>query len=116
MKYSIENKGTGVVMIRVFVPEQMASVFLDFINQKDKELTRKDPALLKQLSHLNDENYFMQKTQAALTAFQDCQTAGIDNKTSIAEVTKKMKVLGFGNISYEQVRLILTQNGCFRSK
>ena len=37
MKYSIENNGSGVCMIRVFVPEALAAAFLAFIDQKSRE-------------------------------------------------------------------------------
>jgi hypothetical protein len=115
VKYTIENKGTGVVMFRVFVPESMARSFLDFITSSQNKLTNDEPALIRQLSHYKNENYFIKKTQAALEAFRTLQAPDMSKTSVISEVTKKLKVLGFADISFDQISTILTQNGCFRS-
>lgn len=114
MKYSIENKGTGIVMIRVFVPESMAASFLEFINRKDSEFVKSDPRLIRSVSRNNNENYYMEKTAAVLRAFDSLQHAEMSRPSVISEVLKKIKVLGFANVSYEQIRIILTENKCFQ--
>ncbi|MDD2540072.1 MAG: hypothetical protein PHH28_03390 [Desulfuromonadaceae bacterium] len=112
MKYTIENKGTGVVLIRAFVPEHLAASFLAFIEAKSRE----NPPIVRKSSHEKNEEYFKELKAAALAAFNACQAAGLAANTSISEVNKKLKVLGFFNTSYDSVRSLLTQQGCFRSK
>ena len=116
MKYSIENKGTGVVMFRVFVPEGMAGSFLEFINRKQHEIINNDATLIKQLSQLKGENYFIKKQQAILDSFRELQPLDLPKNSIISEVNKKLKVLGFADTSFDQVSMILTKNKCFRSK
>lgn len=103
-------------MIRVFVPEQMAPSFLEFINKKEHEVINNDAAIMKQLSYLKNENYFIRKNQAALDAFRELQPLGLPKNSIISEVNKKLKVLGFANVTFDQISMILTKNGCFRSK
>ncbi len=112
MKYTIENKGTGVVLIRAFVPEHMAASFLAFIESKSRE----NPPIVRKSSHEKNEEYFKELKAAALASFNACQAAGLAANASISEVNKKLKVLGFFNTSYDSVRSLLTQQGCFRSK
>ena len=112
MKYSIENNGSGVCMIRVFVPETLAAAFLAFIDQKSRE----NHAVVEKFSSAKNEKYFIDLNANALACFNQCSVAGMSPSTSISEVNKKLKVLGFYNISYDIVKSVLTRQGCFRPK
>ena len=112
MKYSIENKGTGVVMIRVFIPENQASSFIEFFNQKNRE-----PApIIRKSSPLRDEAYLIKRNQAALLVYESCLSEGLPVKTSISETLKRLKLGEYFTISYDQLKQILSKNGCFRAK
>lgn len=112
MKYSIENNGQGLVMIRVYVPESLAASFLAFIDQKSRE----NHYLIKSPSPVRNENYFKELNDNAAALFSKCSTAGMSNNSSISEINKKLKGLGFRNISYDIVKSILTKQGCFKMK
>jgi hypothetical protein len=112
LKYTIENNGAGLCMIRVFVPETLAAAFLDFINQKSREnhpSTRKSSSLL-------DDDYFIKLNAKAVSIFEECRTAKMTPNASISEVNKKLKVFGFYNTSYDNVKSLLTRQGCFKAK
>lgn len=114
MKYTIENKGTGVVMFRVFVPENMALSFLEIITRKQHEILKHDPFIINQLSSLKNENYSIRKTQAVKDAFRELQPLGLPRNSIISEINKKLKVLGFANTSFDQVSMILIENKLFQ--
>lgn len=115
MKYSIQNDGQGTVMIRVFVPESMASSFLEFINQKSKQKT-KTPEEIKESSRLKNENYFIQLNERASVLFDESIKEGSSTKTALSATNYKLKAAGFANVSYEITKQILRNLGKFKQK
>lgn len=112
MTYTIENKGTGIVMFRIFVPESLVLPFLSFIEQKSKE----NHAILKKSSSLPDDNYFINLSGLCSTHFESYISEGMNKSLAVSATLKKIKVLGFSNISYDNLTSILTKSGSFRPK
>lgn len=112
MKYCIENSGQGLVMIRVYVPESLAASFLAFIDQKSRE----NPPVIKKSSSLQNENYFIQLNEKCAALFMQNVDSGLPMNSAVSETLKKIKALGFHNISYDGLKSILTKQGCFKTK
>jgi len=112
MKYSIVNQGTGVVMIRLFVPDFQVSSFLSFMEQKKRE----NPPVIRKSPLLHDENYFINLRLTAVNLFTSFVVAGLPQNAAISDTLKQLKTGDFHNISYDRLRQILTKNGCFRSE
>lgn len=111
LKYSIENHGSGVVMFRVFLPENLAIPFLTFIEQKSKEsLFVKSPPSLK------NENYLNDRDRLACSLFDDAVKAGKARAAAISEVNYKLKASGFANSSYDMTKQILQKKGKLKQK
>jgi len=112
MKYSIENKGTGVVMIRVFIPENQASSFIEFFNQKNRQST---PSIRKP-SPLRSEDYLIKLNETSVRVYESHISDGLPKNSAISETLKRLHISEFYNITYDQLKQILTKNGCFRAK
>lgn len=112
MKYTIDNRGTGVVMIRVFIPETQVSSFLAFIDSKSRE----NVPQIRKPSPLHDENYFIKLGKSALITYESFISDGLPSTVAISETLKRLKSGKYFNISYDQLKQILSKNGCFRAK
>lgn len=112
MKYSIENKGTGIVMIRVFVPERLAASFLAFIDQKSRE----NLPVVRSVSSQKNENYFIELNARAGAFFDSAIAAGIPIKSALSETNYKLKSVGYANVSYDITKQILQKQGKLKRK
>lgn len=112
MKFTVENKGTGVVMLRVFIPEEQTTAFIDFIHQQEKK--QNQTLSVRQASRSHDENYFIELAETAVAFFGHCIKQEMTNKEAISETLKLLKGTNFYNISYDSLKSILTKAGCFR--
>lgn len=97
-------------MIRVFVPEGLAIAFLAFIDQKSRE----NRSIIEKFSPARNEQYLIELNSKALVLFDQCKAAGKSATSSISEVNKQLKVLGFHNVSYDNVKTLLRRLGCFK--
>ncbi|MHB8121346.1 MAG: hypothetical protein ACYDG4_04250 [Desulfuromonadaceae bacterium] len=99
-------------MIRVFIPENQASSFIEFFNQKNREPS----PIIRKASPLRDEAYFIKRDKSAVKLYESFLSKGLPAKTSISETLKLLKSGEYFNISYDSLKQILTKNGCFRAK
>jgi len=111
MRYLIENRGQGVVKIQVYCPESLAPAFMSFINNN----MHKTP-VVKKYSSAVDENFVIEFSKKAVALYNEYLSGGMTINASISETNKMLKVHGFANASYDNVKQILTQAGCFRPK
>jgi hypothetical protein len=112
VKYTIENKDTGIVMIRLFIPEYQVPSFLAFIDQKSIE----KPPVIRSVSRPLSENYLIELASYCATSYNSFVLAGLPKNSAISETLKKIKIGQYHNVSYDQLKAILTKKGCFRSK
>jgi len=112
MKYSIENNGSGVCLIRVSVPSSLAASFLAFIEQKSRENHRN---IIKSPSSLN-EQYFIDLNKSAVAFFDAALSTGSAVKAALSETNYKLKAAGFANVSYEITKQILQKLGKLKRK
>ena len=112
MEYSIINKGTGVVMIRLFIPEFQLGSFLSFIGQKSRESapnTRKP-------SPLHDEDYLIKRDLMCATTYRAYFNSGKTKSQATSATLQTLKNGNYHTISYDSLKAILTRSGCFRLK
>lgn len=112
MKFTVENKGTGVVMLRVFIPEDQTTAFIDFIHQQEKK--QNQTPSVKKYSPLLSENYLTELSNASVSFYGQCIKQEMSKKQAISETLKLLKGTNFFNISYDSLKSILTKAGCFR--
>lgn len=115
MKYSIQNDGKGTVMIRVFVPDSLASVFLEFIERHSRQQD-KNSFEVKEVSRLKNENYLIKLNNLASSLYDESIKAGSAVKSAVSETNYKLKAAGFANVSYEITKQILRNLGKFKQK
>jgi hypothetical protein len=113
VKYSIVNKGTGVVMLRIFIPESQTTDFLEFIHQQEKK--ENQTLSVKKFSHTYDENYFIELSQTAVALYGHCIKQEMSKTEAISETLKLLKGTNFYNISYDNLKITLSKAGCFRA-
>lgn len=112
MRYLIENRGQGVVKIQVYCPESLAPAFMAFINSN---MQRKTP-VVKKYSSAIDENFLSEFKTKAVALFNEFLSSGMTANASVSETNKMLKIQGFANASYDNVKQVLTKAGCFRPK
>lgn len=112
MRYSIQNDGSGTVLIRVYAPEPLAASFLAFIHQKSRENVPK----IITASHKKNEDYLIDLTALAVSIFDDLVSTGSSIKSAISGTNHCLKTTNYPNVSYDIVRQILQKSGKLKRK
>jgi hypothetical protein len=110
MNFSIQNKGQGVVCIRVLAPEHLAASFLAFIELKSRENSPK----IKEVLHNHHDDYFIKLQQKAFTLFDKYKHEGMDVKSALSATNYALKSAGYANVSYDTTKQILSKSGRLR--
>lgn len=112
MKYSIENNGQGVVLIRVYAPSGLAPAFLAFIEQKSRE----NVPILKTSSPTKNESALIEFKSQAFNLFDAFLKEGLPINSALSKTNFTLKTLGYCNSSYDSVKNILSVSGRLRRK
>lgn len=112
MKYTIENKGTGVVMIRLFIPDVQVSSFLAFIDQKSRE----NVSTNRKSSPLHDEDFLKNRVAFCVSTYRSFFNSGMTKSEATSATLQKLKTGNYHTIGYDSLKAILSHAGCFRLK
>jgi hypothetical protein len=119
MKYTIQNNGHGLVMIKVFVAESMVESFLHWIDQRTRQNPLNKTRVIRPPSPPPDEEKLKQGRlmyAKAESFYYASISDGLPKNQAISTTLQKMKGAGYYDIRYQALKTILARCGCFRAK